>query len=90
MQTNSKHFYWLVELTTPQENETYHMEKSNYIDKTCKFLFGSEKAIITNLCAGNELEQSAVDMTRSEEHIWLADIYKVRKTQYAPQQTSNS
>ena len=80
MQTNSEHFRRLVELATPQENETYRMEKSNYIDKMHKSLFGSERGTITNLCAGNELEQGTVETTGSEEHVRLADIHKVRKT----------
>jgi len=35
--------------------------------------------MITNRCTGNEVEQSAVEMTGSEEHVCLADIHNVRE-----------
>jgi len=78
MQINSELFRRLVELATPQETETYHMEKPNPIDEMHMSFFRSEKATITNQYTGNEVEQSAVEMTSSKEHVRLADVHKVR------------
>ena len=63
----------------PQETETYHIEKPNPIDEMHTLFFRSEKAMITNQCAGNKVEQSAVETTGSKEYIYLADIHNVRE-----------
>jgi len=63
----------------PQETETYHMEKPNPIDEMRTLFFRLETATITNRCAGNEVEQSVVETTGSEEHVRLADIHNVRE-----------
>ena len=61
------------------QHQVYRMEKPYHTDEARTCIFSSESKD-NKQNPGNEIEQSAVETSGSEEHIRLADVQKVSET----------